>query len=399
MRGEAAPAADVDPAPPHAFAVRLDDELALRLVERHHAPALHARVAAQGAHLARAFGWARDASPESITARVAARLERFRRGDGWHADLCWYGEPVGGMWLRHLQRPGGSAEVGYWLARTAEKRGLATRAVRGLLRYCFDGRGLGRVAVAVDPRNEAAAAVAQRLGFRSEALLRRGHLAADGRPTDLAWYGLLREEWEAGGGERGGALPRFALRADDELDLGLLERADAPALGALVEANRAYLRPWMPWAADTSANATLAFIEQRALPAIETANGFEVGLWWRGRLVGSGGLHSVRATPLRGSLGYWLAEHAQGHGLATRAMRAVLDKAFADHGFERVDLRADVGNLASRGVAERLGLRFEGILRREYWNGSAYVDLAVYALVRSEWLAGDVAGGGGRRPG
>ncbi len=380
-------AAPVDPAPPHAFALRLDGDLALRLHERHHARALFGRIEAERAHLAGAFGWARDATPASIEARVLRALEQFRRGDGWHADLCWRGDPIGAVWLHLLQAAGGSTEVGYWIARAYQGHGLVTRALRGLERHCFEGRGLGRVSIAVDPSNGISAAVPRRLGYQSEAVLRQAHVGPAGEAADLAFYGVLREDWEAAGGAAVGPLPlpRFALRVDDELELALLERGDAPALAALVDANRDYLRPWMPWAADTAPRATLLFIEQRALPAIANADGFELGMWWRGRLVGACGVHSVYAVPLRGSLGYWLAAEAQGNGIVTRAMRALVDKVFDDHAFERIDLRADVANARSRAVAERLGFHYEGVLRREFWNGSIFVDQAVYSLLRREW--------------
>ena len=383
-----------DPAPPHAFALRLDDELALRFSERHHAAALYGRIDAEREHLAQAFGWARDATPASIEARLAGSLEQWRRSDGWHAELCWRGTPIGAMWLHMLQGRGGSTEVGYWLMEAFEGRGLLTRAMQGLQRHFFEGRALGRVAIAVDPRNGESAAVPRRLGYRAEAVLRHAHVGPDGLPAQLAFHGLLREDWRVADGSAAGPLPlpRFALRVDDELELALLERDDAQPLADLVDANRAHLRPWMPWAHDTSPQATLGFIEQRALPAIAAADGFELGVWWRGRLVGTCGMHSVGGPPLRGSLGYWLATDAQGHGLVTRATRALTDKVFADYGFERVDLRADVANARSRAVAERLGFRFEGVLPREFWNGLAYVDQAVYALLREEWR-GDAAAG------
>ena len=388
------PAPDPAPAPPHAFALRLDDELALRFSERHHAPDLYRRIDAEREHLAAAFGWARQATAASIEARLAGWLEQWRRSDGWHADLCWRGTPVGAMWLHMLQARGGSTEVGYWLIEAFEGRGLLTRAMQGLQRHFFEGRALGRVAIAVDPRNGESAAVARRLGYRPEAVLRHAHQGPDGSPAQLAFHGLLREDWEAAAGGAAGPLPlpRFALRVDEELELALLERDDARPLAELVDANRAHLRPWMPWAHDTSPRATLGFIEQRALPAIAAADGFELGVWWRGRLVGACGMHSVGGPPKRGSLGYWLAADAQGHGLVTRAMRALTAKAFADHGCDRVDLRADVANARSRAVAERLGFRFEGVLPRAFWNGRAYVDQAVYALLRAEW-GGDAAAG------
>jgi ribosomal-protein-serine acetyltransferase len=131
--------------------------------------------------------------------------------------------------------------------------------------------------------------------------------------------------------------------------------------------------------------ATRGFVEGRALAAIAEADGLEAGIWWRGALVGAIGIHGVQREPLRGSIGYWLAADAQGRGLVTRSVRALIAKAFDDLGYERIDIRADVANRRSRAVPERLGFAFEGVLRREFFDGRRYVDQAVYGLLREEW--------------
>ena len=376
-----------DPAPRHAFALRLDDELALRLRERHHAGELYARIDAERDHLvAGTLTWARDLTPEGAERMVVTGLDQFRRGDGWQADLCWRGRAVGSLGLHFLDGPGGSTEVGYWLQREFEGRGLVTRAMRGLHRHFFEGRGLERVAIGTVRGNDRSEAVVRRLGYRPEAVLRHALLVGD-EPGDLAFYGLLRSEWAAagGGGQDPLPLPRFALRVDDDLELGLLERADADALHALVERDRERLARWLPWAASQTLEGTRGFIEGRALTAIAQADGFEIGVWWRGRLVGMVGIHAVRRHPRRGSIGYWLATEAEGHGLMARAVRAVLAKGFDDLGFTRLDIRADVDNARSRALPERLGFRFEGVLRRAERVGRHHVDHAVYGLLREEW--------------
>ncbi|MFN2322766.1 MAG: GNAT family N-acetyltransferase [Trueperaceae bacterium] len=377
-----------DAAPAHAFALRLGDGLALRLRERHHVAELAARLAAERDHLAPSFGWASRPGAEEATRQVHQGLERFRTGRGWHADLCEAGEVVGAMWLHDLQGRGGSTEVGYWLRRDHQGRGLVTRALHGLHRHFFEGRGLGRVCVAVEPGHARSEAVARRLGYAAEAVLRGAHMSAAGRLVDLAFYGLVREAWPGPGDDAGPLpLPRFALRVDDDLQLGLLEREDADALYALVDANRDHLWPWMPWAAHASYEAQRSFVEERALAAIAGGEGVDTGIWWRGRLVGAAGLHSWSERPRRGSVGYWIGADVQGHGVATRVARALLAKAFGDLGAERVDLRAAVGNAPSRAVADRLGMRFEGVLPRELPVAGGYADMAVYALSAAEWRA------------
>ena len=53
----------------------------------------------------------------------------------------------------------------------------------------------------------------------------------------------------------------------------------------------------------------------------------------------------------------------RGTGIVTRACRRFFDFAFDDLGLHRMELCAAVGNTRSRSVAERLGMRQEGVLR------------------------------------
>lgn len=389
------------PAPAHSFALRLDHELALRLIERHQAREHFERVHAERERLGQWISWARDATYESVSERVERSLGRFAAGDGWRAELCWRGEPVGSIWLHGLDGPGGSTEIGYWLGAAHQGKGLVTRALRLLLGHFFADRGLDRVSVGLDLRNERSLNVVRRLGLEPEAVLRRVHVDADGAASDLAMFGLLRADWEARepdgarvGASGHGLVPRFCLEidADEELYLGLFEREDAEPLSALVAANVEHLRPWMPWAAAPATADQLSFITERALPAIAAGAGFEAGVWSRGRLVGAAGVHSVEPRSRSGIIGYWLDAREQGKGIVTRAVRAVIERSFTQRlfeegPFERLEISADVGNLRSRAVAERLGFTFEGVLRRQPFAAGRYIDLAVYSLLRSEWEA------------
>lgn len=81
------------------------------------------------------------------------------------------------------------------------------------------------------------------------------------------------------------------------------------------------------------------------------------------RLVGIIGLYRVGNGA--GELGYWMAKEARGQGLLTEAAQAVIDWGFATDGpaLERIEWRAVVGNTASAHSAQRLGFRYEGMLR------------------------------------
>lgn len=90
--------------------------------------------------------------------------------------------------------------------------------------------------------------------------------------------------------------------------------------------------------------------------------------------------------------GTWLAPGAQRSGLNTEAKLLLLANAFDSWQVERVDLKTDARNAQSRAAIERLGTRFEGILRR--WQPSQVAgeehllrDTAMYSLLAEEWPA------------
>ena len=95
-----------------------------------------------------------------------------------------------------------------------------------------------------------------------------------------------------------------------------------------------------------------------------------------------GGANLSRFDPLRDvvEVGYWLFVEARGRGVATAAVRAMVDHAFAN-GIVRVEAHVRVGNAASERVLERVGFEREGIKRRLLRHGGVRVDATLFALV------------------
>ncbi len=81
-------------------------------------------------------------------------------------------------------------EVGYWLAREARGQGHASRAVRLICAWGRSALGLERIDLLAATGNLASQRVAERCGFRREAVLRSYMRGSDG-PQDMVAYGLL----------------------------------------------------------------------------------------------------------------------------------------------------------------------------------------------------------------
>jgi ribosomal-protein-serine acetyltransferase len=180
----------------------------------------------------------------------------------------------------------------------------------------------------------------------------------------------------------------FCLRIDDELDLALIERRHAEAVHALARSNREHLLPWLPWAEKLdSIDGTIEFIDG-AVRQFERGDGFSALVRWKGKPVGAVGLHYISTQRSQTEIGYWMDRAHWGRGLMTRCVRGLLAHVFDELGLNRVEIRCDVDNAASRRIPEKLGFRQEGVLRdASLLAAGRRGDLVVYGLLAREWRA------------
>lgn len=182
--------------------------------------------------------------------------------------------------------------------------------------------------------------------------------------------------------------PRPALPAGPALMLRALDRSHAEAVFRAVEADREYLRVWLPWV-DFSRTVEqsrefLGDTERKRADGVALVYGLFVDDI---ALAGVISLHDINIVNGKCQVGYWLAQARQGQGLMTRACRTLLPVAYRDLGLERVEICCAVGNEPSRAIPERLGFQFEGILRHAQRLHGGYVDLRLYSLLAAEYRA------------
>jgi RimJ/RimL family protein N-acetyltransferase len=105
-----------------------------------------------------------------------------------------------------------------------------------------------------------------------------------------------------------------------------------------------------------------------------------------GAAVGSTGIHWLEPDQGLAEVGYWVAPQARGRGVCTRAVRLASRWVFERPGMERLQLRADEENVASRKVAENAGFTQEGILRSSRYNArlARRINFVMYSLLRRE---------------
>jgi ribosomal-protein-alanine N-acetyltransferase len=103
-----------------------------------------------------------------------------------------------------------------------------------------------------------------------------------------------------------------------------------------------------------------------------------------GHVIGTSFLHSYHAQHQRAEIAFNLAKALWGQGYATEAARAVIRVGFLHYGLNRIEGTCMLGNVASARVMEKVGMRFEGMLRQYVWAKEAFHDMKLYAILRAD---------------
>ena len=132
---------------------------------------------------------------------------------------------------------------------------------------------------------------------------------------------------------------------------------DAESLHELLLNNLEHLRPWVAWAASEPVSS-----EERRSQIAEWCSRWDAGEDFpyaivddlSGELLGGAGLH--RGIGTHGlEIGYWVRGDRTGRGIATDAVRALVEAAFSVDGITHVEVHHDAANAASQRIPEKLG--------------------------------------------
>jgi ribosomal-protein-serine acetyltransferase len=176
-------------------AIAADDEVVLAPRNSSDATEMFAIVDADREDLRHWLGWIDATHSAADIRRYAVFVERqFAERAGFDYGIRFRGELVGSAGLHNLDWLSRSAQIGYWLRPGARGHGVMTRAVTALTTHSFLTLGLHRLEIRCVVENRNSRAVAERLGYRLEGILKESNVL-HGRFRDLALYAMTSTIW------------------------------------------------------------------------------------------------------------------------------------------------------------------------------------------------------------
>ena len=107
-----------------------------------------------------------------------------------------------------------------------------------------------------------------------------------------------------------------------------------------------------------------------------------------GRLVGTIGYMEYREEHGSVEVGYSLARSLWNGGYMTEALSRVIAHTFETMDINRIEAQHELDNPSSGRVMEKCGMKKEGVLRQRLYNKGKYVDVALYAILHSDYMKG-----------
>lgn len=176
------------------------------------------------------------------------------------------------------------------------------------------------------------------------------------------------------------------LREEDVV-LRPLRRRDSREWLAARMRNAAWLEPWEATSPDPVTGPPPSFGEfVRALSRqARGGTALPFAIEYRRELVGQLTVATiVRGSLCSGSIGYWVSQHVAGRGIAPTAVAMAVDHCLGPVGLHRIEVNIRPENAASLRVAEKLGLRDEGLRERYLHIQGRWCDHRTFAVTEEE---------------
>ncbi len=117
----------------------------------------------------------------------------------------------------------------------------------------------------------------------------------------------------------------------------------------------------------------------------ESPDSYVFGIWYCNNLTGAIGLHFLEdINRFSVELGYWIGEPFWNKGIATQAVKQIIDFGFRNLNINRIYASTLESNIGSQKVLLKNNFKFEGISRKSAYKNGKFLDEHRFGLLKYE---------------
>lgn len=150
-------------------------------------------------------------------------------------------------------------------------------------------------------------------------------------------------------------------------------------------ASREKVTEFLSWQAHKSIDDTIGYLKNVVLPDYEKESYcWFIELKETGKVIGNISVVNLNKDKRQVELGWVLSDDYWGRGLMPECAKIMLEY-LKQLGFVRIEAKHNVANQKSGRVMQKIGMKFEGVLRKASFNNKGeLVDSSVYSYINGE---------------
>lgn len=173
------------------------DSFNIRQIKKSDAPEYFLFIESNRKRIARYFPTTTSSTKDldSTIRLISSQLSMSRKKEFFHFLICdtLSNTIVGSIIIKNIDWNIQKCELGYFINKNHEGKGITTKAISLIVDHCFKALGLNKVYMRIAEDNFPSRRVAEKNSFVVEGTLRQDFKIAKGYWIDVVYYGLLRQ--------------------------------------------------------------------------------------------------------------------------------------------------------------------------------------------------------------
>jgi ribosomal-protein-serine acetyltransferase len=176
--------------------IKIDEQISLELINDQHAEPLLTLVNKNRAYLHRWLPWVDYMQTvENFQTYIHRCKIQLEEGTDLGYVILHNKSVAGRIGLHYINLLNRQGAIGYWIGEEFSGKGIVTKSCQAIINICFRDLKLNRVELKCGMGNKKSVAVAERLNFTHEGVLREAELVND-QFIDLNLFSILKKEWQ-----------------------------------------------------------------------------------------------------------------------------------------------------------------------------------------------------------
>ncbi|MBU2592599.1 GNAT family N-acetyltransferase [Patescibacteria group bacterium] len=121
-------------------------------------------------------------------------LKEQKEGKGLEFGVWYKNKLVGCLGIIEFKKEHRRASIGCWIDSEHQGKGIMSKSLKKVIKYCFKNLGLNRIGYEAATKNKRSLALAERLGFTKEGIVREFEFV-NNRFLNYVVFSLLKREW------------------------------------------------------------------------------------------------------------------------------------------------------------------------------------------------------------